>query len=78
MPGWQPLVGSHCVYLKKKTFEGNTEYVKRIPVIVTGLALDGFPILKNKQTGVVFGTASVGIRERSSPDANEVNVYVTY
>lgn len=76
--GWLPLVGNHCVYLLQKTFEGNATYVKRIPVVVTGLAVDGFPILKNKHSGVTYGTASVGIQPRSHPDANEVGVYVTY
>lgn len=75
---WLPLVGSRCVYLAQKTFEGNAAYVKRRPVIVTGLALDGFPILNDKHSNVTYGTASIGIRPRSLPDANEVDVYVSY
>ncbi len=76
--GWRPLVGLHCIYLQQKTFGGNTNYVKRIPVIITGFATDGYPILKNKHTGVSYGTASIGVRPRSHPDADEVEVYVSY
>ena len=76
--GWRPLVGLHCVYLQQKTFEGNPNYIKRIPVIITAFASDGYPRLKNKQTGNTYGTASVGIRPRSHPDANEFGVYVSF
>lgn len=76
--GWRPLVGLHCVYLQQKTFGGNSQYIKRRNVIITGFASDGYPILLQKQSGEVYGTASVGVRPRSHPDADEFDVYVSY
>jgi len=76
--GWMPLVGKHCIYLKPKTVAGNTTYVKRISVQIMAFASDGYPILKSKQSGVTYGTGSIGIRPRSHPDANEVDVYVSF
>lgn len=76
--GWMPLLNLHCVYLTQKVFAGNPNYVKRIPVKIIGFASDGYPILKNRQSGVTYGTGSIGIRPRSHPDANEVDVYVSY
>jgi hypothetical protein len=76
--GWIPRLNSRCVYLQQKTFDGNDTYVKRIPVKITDFAADGFPILTNKQSGVVFGDSTNGIQPRSAPDADEVGVYVSY
>lgn len=76
--GWRPVVGNHCTILLRKTFEGNTEYVKRRSVKIIGFASDGFPILLCRQDGTQYGTASVGIRPRSHPDADEYNVYVSF
>jgi hypothetical protein len=76
--GWRPLLGLHCVYLLQKTFGGSSQYIKRISVKIIGFATDGYPILKSKQSGVTYGTASVGVRPRSHPDADEFDVYVSY
>jgi len=76
--GWMPLIGKHCIYLKPKTVNGNVTYIKRISVMITAYASDGYPILKSNASGVTYGTASVGIRPRSHPDANEVDVYQSY
>lgn len=76
--GWRPTLGNHCTILIQKTFDGNSTYIKRRSVLITGFASDGYPILTCKQDGTVYGTASVGIRPRSHPDANEFDVYVSY
>ncbi len=76
--GWRPLLGLHCIYLEQKTFGGSSQYIKRRPVKIIGFASDGYPILLQKQSGVQYGTASVGIRPRSHPDADEFDVYVSY
>lgn len=75
---WIPRLLSRCVYLQLKTVDGNASYVKRIPVKITDFAADGFPILTNKQSGVVFGDSTNGIQPRSHPDADETGVYVSY
>lgn len=76
--GWLPLVGLHCVYLEQKTVSGNIMYVKRTSVKIIGFASDGYPILRCRQSGVTYGSASVGVRPRSTPDSNEVGVYVSF
>lgn len=76
--GWRPLLGLHCVYLLQKTFGGSSQYIKRISVKIIGFATDGYPILKSMQSGVTYGSASVGVRPRSHPDADEFDVYVSY
>lgn len=76
--GWIPQLHARCVYLKQKTFGGNPNYVKRIPVKIIDFAADGYPMLKCKVSGQTYGTLSVGIRPRSHPDANEVDVYVSF
>lgn len=70
--------GRHVRVLQQKTVAGNANYVKRRPATVTGTALDGAPRLRVRHTGEVYGNASVGVPARSSVDANEVSVYVTY
>lgn len=38
--GWQAKVGRHVAYLQRKTFGGNTEYIKRRPSIITAVNVD--------------------------------------
>jgi hypothetical protein len=70
--------GRHVVYLQQKTVGGNANYVKRRPATITGTAADAAPRLRVGHAGGTHGNASVGVPARSSVDANEVSVYVTY
>ena len=72
------LVNKHVSYLLQKTVGGNAQYVKRRPSTVTALAADTNPRLRVGHTGEAYGNASVGVPERSEPNANEVAVYVRY
>ena len=75
---WVPAVGRHCIYLKKITYAGNAEYVKRVPCIITEIAADDNPVLICKMSGETFGDSLVGIAPREHPDDASDGVYVTY
>lgn len=71
--GWIPKVGRHCVYLQQKTFDGNTQYVKRRPAIITGVTGSNVD-LRVGHSGETYSN----VPPRTDPDANDVDVYVSY
>ena len=71
--GWLPKIGRHCVYLKKKTVGGNTQFVKRRPAVIT--AVSGSNV--NVRIGH-SGETYTSVPVRTDPNADDVDVYVTY
>lgn len=72
--GWTPKVGRHCTYLQQVTVDGDTNYVKRRPAIITGLGLGDLVDIRIGHTGEVY----TGVDRKRDPTSNEVNVYVSY
>lgn len=71
--GWMPKIGRHCAYLQQKTVGGNTQYVKRRPAIITGVTGSNVD-LRVAHSGETY----TNIPPRTDPDANDVDVYVSY
>jgi hypothetical protein len=76
--GWAPKLNGHVAYLQQLTVDGNTNYVKRRPCVITGFALDGNPILRVGHSGEVYGNAATGIARRTDPATATMGVYVSY
>lgn len=72
--GWIPKVGRHCAYLQQKTVNGNANYVKRRPCTVTGVVGGNTVNLRVGHSGETYAN----VDRKLDPDANDVNVYVSY
>ena len=76
---WVAKTNRHCTILVQKTVNGNTNYVKRRPAIITGFASDTNARLRVRRTGEVYGNASTGVVRKTGTtgDAN-VGRYVSW
>ena len=76
---WIAKTNRHCVYLQQKTVNGNANYVKRRPAVITGLASDTNARLRVRRSGEVYGNASTGIvRKTGTTGDATVSRYVSW
>lgn len=72
--GWLPKIGRHCTYLEQKTYDGNTNYVKRRPAIITAIVSGDTVDLRVGRSGEVH----TGVDRKTDPTSADVGVYVSY
>jgi hypothetical protein len=67
-------VNRHCAVLIQKTVGGNTAYVKRRPAVITALGAGQLVTVRVRRHGETYAN----IDRKVDPNADTVNVYVSY
>ena len=64
--GWVAKVNRHVRVQVQKTVQGNTQYVKVRPAVITGFATDTNPRLRVRHGGEVYGNAANGVVQQTT------------